>query len=103
MPQTKTRKTQERIPFTPDYVIPIAPGEHLAEKLEEMKMSKEQFAQKSGLALEAVEMFFLGRLPMTPTLAKNLEKITKMPIDLWLAFEKQYRKKLKQAEKKYKL
>jgi HTH-type transcriptional regulator/antitoxin HigA len=97
------RKRVERVPFEPDYIIPIAPGEHLKEKLEEMGMSQEQFAKKAGLALEAVELLFLGRLPITQPLAEKLEKITKMPVDVWFAFEKQYHKKLKLAAKKYEL
>ncbi|MDR0705882.1 MAG: hypothetical protein LBF88_12990 [Planctomycetaceae bacterium] len=101
----ETNKTHvkriENSSFEPDYVIPIPPGEHLVEKLDEMGMSKEQFIKKIGLTIEAVELLFLGRLPMTIALAQKLEKITKTPTEVWIAFEKQYHKKLKLAAKKY--
>jgi len=97
-PKTKIRKLY---PHEPNYVIPIAPGEHLMEKLEEMGMDKEQFAKKSKLPIEAVEMLFLGRLPVTPSLAATLERITHIPADLWLRFEKGYHENLKKAAAKY--
>ena len=48
-------------PHTPNYVIPIAPGKHLKEKLDERGMTTEQFSEASGLPVEAVELFFVGK------------------------------------------
>ncbi|HBT76382.1 MAG TPA: hypothetical protein DEB39_05530 [Planctomycetaceae bacterium] len=97
-PKARSRK---RYPHEPNFIIPIAPGEHLTEKLEEMGMDKEHFSKKSKLPLEAVDLLFLGRLPVTPNLAAALEKITKIPADLWLRFELGYHEDLKKAAEKY--
>jgi len=88
-------------PYEPDYIIPVAPGELLKEKLEEMQMTTEQFAEQSGLAIEAVELLYTGRLPVEFVLAEALERITRMPRDYWLRFEQLYRDDLVRAAKKY--
>lgn len=90
-------------PHTPNYIIPIAPGEHLKEKLEEMGMSIDRFSQEAGLPVEAVELLFTGKLPITLSLATKLETITQMPAHLWLNFERGYRENLKKAAEKYDL
>ena len=100
MSQSAVKKTY---PYASDYIMPVAPGELLREKLQEMEMSTEQFAEQSGLAAEAVELFYAGRLPLEPALAEILERITQMPKDYWLRFEQQYRDDLVRAEKKYSL
>lgn len=93
--------TSQTYPHTPDYIIPVAPGEILEEKLGEMGMSVEQFAKKSGLPVEAVELLFAGRLPITETLAATLESITLIPVDNWIRYEKGYHEDLKKAAEKY--
>ncbi len=59
-------ETQQRpnlYPHTPDYAIPIAPGEHLKEKLDEMGITSKQFSEESGLPVEAVGLFFCRQAP----------------------------------------
>ena len=97
------KKNSPSYPYEPDYVVPVAPGELLREKLQEMEMTTEQFAEQSGLAIEAVELFYIGRLPVDTAIAETLERITQMPKDYWLRFEKQYRDDLILAEQKYRL
>jgi len=97
----EAREQTGSYPHTPDYVIPIAPGEHLKEKLDEMGMTTEQFSEASGLPVEAVELFFVGKLPVTPSLAEKMEAITRMPARLWMNFERGYHENLKRAAKKY--
>ena len=95
-------QTEKRLyPHKPDYIIPVAPGEILEEKLGEMGMSKEEFAQRSGLRIEAVELLFVGRLPITESLAKTLESITQIPVDNWIRYERGYHADLAKAAKFY--
>lgn len=96
-----TKQRPELYPHTPDFVIPIAPGEHLKEKLDEMGMSAEQFSKESGLPVEAVELLFVGKLPVTTSLAVKLEEITQMPARLWMNFERGYHENLKKAAEQY--
>ena len=98
---TITRTDKQLYPHEPDYIIPVAPGEILEEKLGEMGMSKEEFAQKSGLPIEAVELIFTGRLPITESLAETLEAITQIPVDNWNRYEKGYRDDIFKAAKFY--
>lgn len=93
--------SNQTYPHTPDYIIPVAPGEILEEKLGEMGMSIEQFAEKSGIPPEAVELLFSGRLPMTEMLAVTLEAITLIPVDNWIRYERGYHEDLKKAVAKY--
>ena len=90
-------------PRNPDYILPIAPGEHLKEKIDEMNMSDEEFATKADLSLETLLLFYKGILPVDRELADKLEKATLIPADLWLRFEKRYRADLVRATEKYEL
>jgi len=85
----------------PDYVIPIAPGEHLKEKIDEMNMSDEEFATQADLSLEVLLLLYKGVIPVNQELADKLEKATLIPADLWLRFEKRYRDDLVSAAEKY--
>ncbi len=98
---TTTRAGKQLFSHEPDYIIPVAPGEILEEKLGEMGMSKEEFAQKSGLPVEAAELLFAGRLPITESLAATLEAITLIPADNWNSYEKGYHDDIAKAAKFY--
>ena len=101
MLQNIIKKPKKTYPYKPDYVIPVAPGELLREKLEEMEMTTEQFAEQAGWPVEAVELFYAGRLPLEPAFAETMERITEMPKDYMMRFEQQYRDDLIKAAEKY--
>jgi plasmid maintenance system antidote protein VapI len=101
MLQNIIKKPKKTYPHEPDYIIPVAPGELLREKLEEMEMTTEQFAEQAGWTVEAVELFYAGRLPLEPAFAEVMEKITKMKKDFMIRFEKRYRDDLIKAAEKY--
>lgn len=98
---SQTVERQKTYPRDPDYIIPIAPGEHLKEKLDEMGMTDDEFAERAGLPVEAVWLLYKGIIPVEPALAAKLEEITRMPTHLWLNFERRYRDDLKKAAEKY--
>ena len=101
MLQTIKKPKKKTYPYKPDYIIPVAPGELLREKLEEMEMTTEQFAERAGWSVEAVELFYVGRLPLEPAFAETMERITQMQKDFMMRFEQQYRDDLIAAAEKY--
>jgi len=91
----------QTIPHVPNYVIPVAPGEILEEKLGEMGMSVDQLAERTGLSSEQVFLLFKGAIPLTPMVAEKLETVTKIPTNNWNRYERRYREDLKKAAEKY--
>ena len=90
-------------PRNPDYILPIAPGEHLKEKIDEIQLSDEEFATRTDLSLEVLLLFYKGVIPVDGELADKLEKATLIPAKLWLRFEKRYRADLAHVTEKYRL
>jgi len=88
-------------PHTPNYIIPVPPGEILEEKLGEMGMTVEQFAEQAALPLEQILLLFKGAVPLTPGIALKLEAVTEIPVDNWNRYERRYREDLLKASKKY--
>jgi len=88
-------------PHTPNYIIPVPPGEILEEKLGEMGMTAEQFAEQAELPLEQILLLFKGAVPLTPGIAVKLEAVTEIPVDNWDRYERRYRDDLLKAAKKY--
>ena len=101
-PKTYPRTPHYIIPMVQD-VVPRVPGEHLKEKIDEMNISDEEFAREAGLSLEVLLLLYKGIIPISQELAEKLEKVTLIPAELWLRFEKHYRADLVNAAKKYRL
>ncbi len=86
-----TNKTT-KVPFVSPFIVP--PGETLGEKISEMGMNVEDFADKAGMSVEALIQLLKGRLPLSPNIAAKLEETTAIPADYWNRAEANYREKL---------
>ena len=71
-----------RNPFVPP--VSFHPGTTLAEKLEELGLSVEEFALRSGLPINTVKEVIEGMRSVTEDLAAAFEKVTKIPVRFWL-------------------
>ena len=84
------RETRET--YTSPFVVP--PGEVLEEKINEMGLSTEEFAERIGMSTEALVQLFKGRLLLSFAVASRLEHVTGIPADYWNRAEANYRRKL---------
>jgi plasmid maintenance system antidote protein VapI len=97
-PKTRNTGTQYKsLPHTPNYLYLMPPGEVLEEKMFEMGIDTVELAKRMKVSVKTVEQLLKAEIPLTPTLAEKIEKITLMPASLMLRFEKGYRSDLKYA------
>ncbi|MXI87037.1 helix-turn-helix domain-containing protein [Sphaerochaeta halotolerans] len=85
--------------FTPDYAV--APGETLAEVLENLSMTQKECAKRCGLTEQSIIRIIKGSQPITYETADRLEMVTGVPSRMWNNLELQYqeqRRKIKQKE-----
>lgn len=66
------------------------PGEMLEEKLQEMEMSVETFAEQAHLSLQLVKKIITCKASVTPEIAVAIEMVTKMPARYILALQHDY-------------
>ena len=83
--------------YTSPFVVP--PGEVLEEKINEMGLSTEEFAERIGMSTEALVQLFKGRLLLSSAVASRLERTTGIPADYWNRAEANYRRKLEKLGK----
>ena len=79
MLRTKTRRT------LPDYAV--APGEYLAEMLEEHLLEGHDLARQLGWPAGRVRALLAGAEPVTPAVAEGLEALTAVPAQRWVTLE----------------
>lgn len=72
-----------------DYAV--APGEYLAEWLEETGHTQQQLADRLGWSRKRVNEIVGGRAPITPEAAIQLERVTGTAADSWTRLEALYR------------
>lgn len=75
-------------PFTPDYAT--APGETLAEWLDEQEVSTAELAGRLGMSADALGRFLRGDMPLDEDLADALERATGIPARIWHGLEAYY-------------
>ena len=81
--------------YNPDYVSP--PGDTLREILEERRISRPVLAKLIGFPLFMVNEIIEGKYPISPEIARRLEKILVKPTaEFWLERERLYRQKANQ-------
>lgn len=85
--------------FVSPFIVP--PGEILEEKINELGLSTEEFAEQIGMSVDALVQLFKGRLALSETLATNLEAATEIPVEYWNRAEWAYRTKLTKLENEY--
>ena len=72
----------------------------MAEKLEEMGLSPEDFADYTGKSLETINAVINGKASITPDLATQFEIVTKIPARFWMSCQRSYDEFI--SKKKYK-
>lgn len=76
--------------YQPDYVSP--PGDTLLEILEERQISRPGLAKVLGFPLFLLNEIIEGKTPISPEMARRLEKILVKPTaEFWLNRERLYR------------
>lgn len=69
----------------------VAPGEYLAEWLDDNDMTQAEAAQRLGSSRKLVNEIVNGRAPITADTAVRLTRLTDIPLDSWMRFEAAYR------------
>lgn len=69
----------------------VAPGEYLAEWLDDEHFTQQQLADRLGWSRKRVNEIVGGRAPISAEAAIQLERVTGIPADSWLRFEAAYR------------
>ena len=77
--------------------LPVPPGATLGAELRARKISSEIFARWIGLEKKALARLIRGDDPVTPSLARNLERALDIPASFWLNYEGAYRAGLAQG------
>jgi len=86
------------IQFEPDWYI--APGEILAEALEERGMTLAEFARQTSYATEHINKIIKAEAPISHEAAIRFEHVLGIPSKFWLNFENDFRLSQKKRKKK---
>ncbi len=82
--------------YKPDTVSP--PGVTLGDVLQERKMKVTQLADATGIPASLILELIEGKVPLTPQIADDLEKVFGISADFWNTREKLYRESLKESK-----
>ena len=66
------------------------PGKMLGEKLEEMDISPEEFAEYADIPEKIVNAILNGKSAITPNIAAQFERVTLIPTHYWLNRQRNY-------------
>jgi HTH-type transcriptional regulator / antitoxin HigA len=90
--------TENETHFEPDWLS--APGDTIADVLEEQGWSQAEFAQRIGYTTKHVNQLIRGKAPISEESALRLERVLGSSARFWLKREAEYREALaRQAEK----
>nr|DAG21046.1 MAG TPA: addiction module antidote protein [Bacteriophage sp.] len=70
--------------------VEFHPGVTLAEKLQEMGISAEEFAALASLPAATVRAVISGECSVTTNIAAAFENVTKIPAHFWLNLQRGY-------------
>lgn len=68
----------------------VHPGEMLEEKLQEMEMPIEDFAEQAHIEVKYAKDVIASKASVTPETAVAFEMVTKIPATLWMGFQHDY-------------
>jgi addiction module HigA family antidote len=68
----------------------LHPGTTLKEKLEELKMTPQELAEKTGLSVDVILGIIDKKGSITPEIAVRLENALDIPASFWLAKQTNY-------------
>lgn len=78
--------------------LAIPPGEFLEEVIDDLGMSKEEFASRMSRPSSKLSQIFNGSKAITPDTALQIEKVTSVPAHIWTGLESNYRLTLAKIE-----
>lgn len=81
--------TEQFIPYQPDTYS--APGEMIAELLEERGLNQRYLAERMGRPQKTINELIHGKVALTPETAQQLELVLGTPAQYWLTHEAHYR------------
>jgi HTH-type transcriptional regulator/antitoxin HigA len=90
--------TRRAAGYAPDYAI--APGQTLADLLDELGMSQTDLAHRLGVSLKHVNQVANGAASISSELALGLEKVFGVPATFWINRESLYRADLARREER---
>lgn len=79
--------------FTPDWVS--APGDTIADFLQERGCSESEFAWQIGYSLTEVRDLLQGRASISIAIARQLERVLGASVEFWMARDFQYRQDIR--------
>lgn len=84
--------------FHPD--IAFHPGEVLREKLQEIGMTSNEFAERTKMPERTINAVIKGTSSITPDMAVFFERVTKIPAYFWLDMQQSYDEFIAHKERK---
>src|SRR5688572_8113620 len=85
-------KHSKRIPYQPETIT--APGETVAELLEERGMTETELAQRMGRPVKTIDEIIHGKAPLSQRQRFNWSRFFGVPAEYWLNHEAKYRASL---------
>jgi len=89
---------EQRAPYRPGYSV--APGETIADLLEEQEITQTELAQRLGVSLKHLNQVINGSASISADLGLGLEKVFSVPADFWLTREAIYRAQVARQEER---
>jgi addiction module HigA family antidote len=83
---------KQALSFDPDYAVP--PGQLIEEYLRDRNMSARELARRCGRSPKLITEIILGKAPVEPETALQLERALNVDASIWLGFESEYRLRL---------
>lgn len=93
--------TETRIKYEPEVVT--APGETLADILEERGMTQMDLARRMGRPPKTISLIVNGKAAITPDTALELQRVLETPAAYWLNHEAHYRAYLSRQQEEERL
>ncbi|MDR3183340.1 MAG: hypothetical protein LBT89_10595, partial [Planctomycetaceae bacterium] len=87
-------KILKGLPFKPNYIYLMPPGELLTEKIGEMGIDAAELANRMQVPAETIEKLLKYEIPLTQPLADKIEEATRMSAAFMMRVEQSYRTKL---------
>ena len=66
------------------------PGETLIEKLDELGLNTNEFAELTGRPEKTIIAVLKGKIDITPDLATQFERVTQIPANFWINSQRHY-------------
>lgn len=86
----------ERYKYDPNYAAP--PGSLMQEYLDEYGISARELARRCGRSAKLITEIILGKAPLEPDTALQLERVLELDATIWLTIEATYRLHLARRE-----